>query len=81
MALCHFGKKARKHWKAAHEKHLATEAALAKERKTRKQLQSEQVEMQDKVHALKKVEARLKNWEERKPMINHYMNAFCEVTK
>ena len=81
MALCHYGRQVRKHWKAALQKQATSEAALSKERKIRKKLQSEQAELQKKIESLQKAEAQLKKWEDRKPVINHYMNAFTEMTK
>ena len=81
MALCHYGRQVRKHWKAALQEQSATNAALSKERKARKRLQSEQVELQNRVAVLQKMEAEVKKWEDRKPVINHYMKAFPEMTK
>lgn len=81
MALCNYSRGVRNHWKAAQRKLSASEAALSKERKTRKRQQSEQAELQKKVEVLQKAEAQLKKWEDRKPVINHYMNAFTEIAK
>lgn len=81
MALCHYGRQVRKHWKAALQEQSAANATASKERKTRKRLQSEQVEMQNRVAALQKMEAKVMKWEDRKPVINHYMNAFPEMAK
>jgi Skp family chaperone for outer membrane proteins len=81
MALCHYGRQVRKHWKAALQKQAIADAALSKERKIRKKLQSEQAELQKKIETLQKAEAQLKKWEDRKPIISHYMDAFCEMSK
>jgi uncharacterized protein YlxW (UPF0749 family) len=81
MALCHYGRQVRKHWKAALQEQSATIATLSKERKARKRLQSEQVELQNCVAALQKVKAQVKKWEDRKPVISHYMTAFPVMAK
>ena len=81
MALCHYGRQVRKQWKAALQAHSAADVTLSKERKARKRLQIEQVELQNRVAALQKMEREVKKWEDRKPVINHYMKAFPEMTK
>jgi uncharacterized protein YlxW (UPF0749 family) len=81
MALCHYGRQVRKHWKAALKEQSAANAALSNERKARKRLQSEQFELQTRVAALQKMKAQVKKWEDRKPIINHYMKAFPEMAK
>jgi flagellar motility protein MotE (MotC chaperone) len=55
--------------------------SYSKERKARRRLQSEQQELRQRMEALQKAEAQLKKWEDRKPLINHYMNGFTEMTK
>ena len=81
MALCHYGREVRKHWELAVQKQSAMEAAYSKERKSRRRLESEQAALRSEVESLRTVEARMKKWEARKPAINHYMNAFTEMTK
>lgn len=81
MALCHYGREIRKRWKAALHNLSTSEAAVSKERKIRKRLQLEQAKQQKKIESMQKAEAHLKKWEDRKPVINHYMNAFSEMTK
>lgn len=81
MALCHYGRQVRKHCKAALQEQSATIVTLSKEREARKRLQSEQVELQNRVAALQRMEAQVKKWEDRKPVINRYMKAFPVMTK
>lgn len=81
MALCDYGREVRKHWNIAMQKGYSAEAALTEERKIRKRLQSEQTVLQEKVETLQKMEAQVRKWEDRTPVISHYMNAFTEMTK
>lgn len=69
-ALCNYAVEVRKHWKGALRKQAAMETAYTKERKQRRQLQSELKELQQRANVLEQGEAELKNWERRKPMIN-----------
>ena len=71
----------RKHWKNAIHKQTTMEAAYSKERKGRRQVQSELLESRNRVEALEKCEARLKKWEDRKPVLDHYLNTFSDMAK
>ena len=77
MALCHYARQARKHWKDALQKQTAMEAAFSKERKQRRQVQSELQELKNRVESLEKCEAKLKKWQDREPEINHYLHMFA----
>lgn len=70
MALCHYSLQVRKYWKSAVQKQSAMETAYSKERKQRRQLQSELQELKQRIETLEKAEARLKKWEERRPVID-----------
>lgn len=70
MALVNYSLEIRKRWKSAEEKQSVMEAACSKERKHRRQLQSELQALQERIEGLEQREVEWKKWEERKPMIN-----------
>ena len=49
------------------------ENAYSKERKVRKQTQLDFNDLKARLDTLEETEAKLKKWEDRKPMINHYL--------
>ena len=81
MALCHYARQARKHWKGAERRHSAAEASNSKERKQRRQIQSEVLELKTRVETLQKAEAELQKWESRKDVINHYLGIVGHMAK
>ena len=81
MALSHYARQARKHWKTALQKQATMETACSNERKARRQVQTELLELNNRIERLEKSEAQLKKWEARKPAINHYMSVVGEMAK
>jgi small-conductance mechanosensitive channel len=73
VALSHYAREARNHWKKAEKKLAAAEKSYAQERKARRQAQADLVQLKDRVQVLEKADLQLKNWEARKPMIEHYL--------
>lgn len=57
------------------------ETAYSKERKGRRLVQSELLEMKTRVESLEISEAKLKKWEDRKPVIEHYVKTFPRMAK
>lgn len=57
------------------------EDAYSKERKHRRKLQCELLDLKPRVEELEKAEAKLKKWESRRAEINHYLGMFAEMSK
>ena len=57
------------------------ENACSKERKLRKQAQLDVNDLKARLDMLENTEAKLKKWEDRKPMINHYLAAVGVMAK
>lgn len=70
MALVNYSLEVRKRWMTAQNRQSAMESACSKERKYRRQLQSELQPLQQRIESLEEREAEWKKWEERRPMIN-----------
>lgn len=70
-----------KHWKSSAAKQRAMEAAYGKERKQRRQMQNEVLDLKSKIEELEECEARLAKWESRKPVINHYLGIVGDMAK
>ena len=73
MALSHYAREAKGHWKKAEEKLSAAERSCAQEQRLRRQAQADLVQLKDRVRVLEKSDVHLKKWEARKPMIEHYL--------
>lgn len=54
------------------------ESTLSKERK---QWRKHEVELNERIAALEKTEAKLKKWEARKAMINHYLGLVSKMSE
>lgn len=80
-ALCHYGRRARKHCQDASNKQRALETAYSKERKERRQLQTELLALENQVGLLKEAEAELHKWQDKKPEILHCLGAFGEMSR
>lgn len=81
MALVNYGRKVRQSSQSALRKLQAMEIAFAKERKQRRQLQSNMLEAQARLERLQEIGSKLKKWEDRKPAIYHCLGAFGEMTR
>lgn len=77
MALAQFSQKVHRRWNEAEQKRAAAEQGHAKERKHRKQLQTEMKRLEKQISTSReeseKAEAQLKKWRDRQPIINHYL--------
>ena len=56
-------------------------ASYSKERKQRRQVQSEVLEAKKRIETLEKSEAKLKKWEDRKHSINHYLDLVGKMAR
>lgn len=81
MALANYGRRIRQSSQATLQKLQGIEAAFAKERKQRRQLQTDLLEAQAQLEQLQGVQSKLKMWESRKPAIYHCLGAFPEMTQ
>ncbi|KAK5138392.1 hypothetical protein LTR08_003453 [Meristemomyces frigidus] len=81
MNLARYAGRVGRRWKNALSKQQAMEAAFSKERKQRRQAQSDMNEQKHRIAELEKLEEKLKRWESRKSIINHYLGAFTEMTR
>ena len=80
-AICHYARKIRKRHKDALNKQRSMEAAYSKERKQRRQLQTEHLASKSQLSDLENTRAKLEMWEKRKPKIFHYLGVFSEMLK
>ncbi|RMY54067.1 hypothetical protein D0865_04933 [Hortaea werneckii] len=74
MNISRYAIRITKHWKSTAAKQRIMEAAYGKERKQRRQIQNEVLDLKSRIEELEKCEARLAKWESRKPIINHYLS-------
>ena len=81
MALGHYARQTRKHWREGVQKQLAMEAAYSKERKQRRQMQAELQEMKKRVETLESCETELKKWEGRKAKIHEVCSTVGKLKK
>lgn len=81
MALVRYARNVRNHTKDALHKAHATETAFAKERKQRRQVQAEALNLQSRLERFEKIESKLNMWESRKPKIFHYLGIFGEMMR
>ncbi|KAK5127574.1 hypothetical protein LTR85_006914 [Meristemomyces frigidus] len=81
MNLARYALRMSGRWHSARQKQQAMEAAYSKERKQRRQIQAEVLELRTRVEELEKGETQLKKWEARKPLINHYLGAVGEMAR
>lgn len=81
MNVARYARRITGHWKTAQRNLQAVEAAYTKERKQRRQVQAEILELRARVEELEISEVRLKKWEARKPRINHYLAVFGEMAR
>ena len=70
-----------KHRNAAKEQAQLLEAECSKERKRRRQIQADLVELKAKVANHARADAKLKDWEDRRARINHYLKLFPVIVK
>lgn len=68
MALGHYARQARKHWKASSKRASALDSDCSEERELRRQVEAKCQTLQDRVKSLEQAEARLAKWEHRKPV-------------
>ncbi|KAI7237749.1 hypothetical protein KC330_g2972 [Hortaea werneckii] len=81
MNISRYAIRITKHWKSTAAKQRVMEAAYGKERKQRRQIQNEVLDLKSKIEGLEKCEARLAKWESRKPVINHYLGIVGDMAK
>ncbi|KAI6879155.1 hypothetical protein KC360_g8154 [Hortaea werneckii] len=81
MNISRYAIRVTKHWKSSAAKQRAMEAAYGKERKQRRQIQNEVLDLKSKIEELEKCEAQLAKWESRKPVINHYLGIVGDMAK
>jgi len=81
MNLARYAQQVTRYWKGSQHKQQAVESAYSKERKQRRQVQSELLDVKARVETLEKGESQLKKWEARKPVINHYLSVVGEMAK
>ncbi|RMY74171.1 hypothetical protein D0864_10073 [Hortaea werneckii] len=81
MNISRYAIRITKHWKSTAAKQRKMEAAYVKERKQRRQIQNEVLDLKGKIEELEKCEARLAKWESRKPIINHYLGIVGDMAK
>ncbi|KAI7337575.1 hypothetical protein KC315_g2206 [Hortaea werneckii] len=81
MNMSRYAIRVTKHWKPSAAKQRAMEAAYGKERKQRRQMQNEVLDLKSKIEELEECEARLAKWESRKPVINHYLGIVGDMAK
>ena len=79
MLTCHqfqysqmvrYSKAVTSHWRSEQRKRRILESSFSKERKDWRQ---QEADIKDRIAALEKAEAKLKKWEQRREMINHYL--------
>lgn len=81
MSLARYARRVTAYWKDAQHKQQALEAAHSKERKERRRVQSEVLELKAREQEFESTEAGLRKWEGRKPVINHYLAAVGEMAR
>ncbi|KAI7210170.1 hypothetical protein KC333_g8365 [Hortaea werneckii] len=81
MNISRYAIRVTKHWKSTAAKQRVMESAYGKERKQRRQIQNEVLDLKSKIEELEKCEARLAKWESRKPIINHYLGIVGDMAK
>ena len=81
MNLARYAQQVTRYWKGSQHRQQAIEAAYSRERKQRRQVQSELLDLKARIETLEKGEAQLKKWEARKPVINHYLSVVGEMAK
>lgn len=81
MALAHYAKRIRAQINEAVAKQQTLEASCTKERKQRRQLQSQALDLQKRLEHLQEVETKLEMWETRKPKIYHYLGVFGQMMR
>lgn len=81
MALVHYGVNVRRQNKEAFRKVRTLERTFSNERRQRRELQSEVLDLRDKSNRVEETESKLKMWESRKPKIYHYLGVFGEMMK
>lgn len=81
MALVHYARRIRKHSQEILRKLETSEAAFSKERKQRRQLQSDVMDFESRLERFEEVQSKLEMWESRKPKIYHYLGIFGEMMK
>ncbi|KAK5163752.1 uncharacterized protein LTR77_010425 [Saxophila tyrrhenica] len=81
VALSHYARKARIHWKQAESKLYASEKAHSQERKVRRLAQANVAKLEERVQVLEQSERQLQKWEGRKPMISHYLDRMGDMAK
>lgn len=81
MALVHYACKARGSLQDASRQQHALETSFSKERKQRRESQSNALTLAARMEHLEEVESKLKMWEARKPKIFHYLGVFGDMMK
>lgn len=81
MSMSRYALQVTRRWKESQAKQHAMEAAYSKERKQRRQIQAEVLDQKSRLDELEKLEAQLRKWEKRKPLINHYLGLVGEMAK
>lgn len=81
MALAHYAKRIRVQANEAIVKQHTMESSCTKERKQRRQLQSQALDLQKRLEHLQEIELKLKMWETRKPKIYHYLGVFGQMMR
>jgi flagellar motility protein MotE (MotC chaperone) len=71
--LARYAQRAGKHCKTAERHQQAMETAFSKERKQRRQVQQEVLDLKSRLEDLEEKEVKLQKWEARKDVINHYL--------
>lgn len=81
MALVHYGRIVRQASQELKQKLHAAEMAFSKERKQRRQLQTDLTNQQMRLERLDVLEKEIKQWQARKPKIFHYLGVFGTMMK
>ncbi|RMZ02840.1 hypothetical protein D0862_05885 [Hortaea werneckii] len=81
MNISRYAIRITKHWKSTAAKQSVMESAYGKERKQRRHIQNEVLDLKSKIEELEKCETRLAKWESRKPIINHYLGIVGDMAK
>jgi len=81
MNIARYAQRATRYWKQAERRLRTVEGACSSERQQRRQLQQDADDMKDRIRELEQGEAKLKKWEGRKAVINHYLGAVQEMSR
>ena len=81
ISLYRYAVQVRKHWKQTQQSLSTAETALGKDHKQRCKVQAELQNLTARLQTLEVVEAKLKKWEDRKPVIHHYLGLVGKMAK